>query len=262
MRLPARTVLGRVNARLGEADARAILDQALADALATGEPQYIAPVRLGLFEEAWLSDDRDEAATILAQLAAMDLKSFDPWERGDVAVWWQRLNMPGVFPGEGQKMASPRALELAGDFHAAAVTWERLGMPYEQATCLMLAQDGDRETDLGQAITILDTLFAAPLARKARSVAKELGIAADFIKQRRGPYAATRRHPLGLTAKEVQVLELLAKGLGNQAIAQRLTRSQRTVEHHVSSVLGKLNASNRMDVLLRLQSEPWLLSQN
>jgi DNA-binding CsgD family transcriptional regulator/tetratricopeptide (TPR) repeat protein len=262
MRLPARTVLGRVNARLGEADSKAILDQALADALATGEQQYIAPARLGLLEDAWLRDDRDVAASILADLVAMDLKSFDPWERGDVAVWWQRLDMAGAFPGEGLKVAIPRDLELGGDVRGAAEAWQKLGMPYEQAACLMMAKDGDRKADLGRAITILDGMFAAPLARKARLVAKDLGIAADFIKQRRGPYAATRRHPLGLTAKEVQVLELMAKGLGNHAIAQRLTRSQRTVEHHVSSVLDKMNASNRMDVLIRLQSEPWLLSQN
>jgi DNA-binding NarL/FixJ family response regulator len=48
--------------------------------------------------------------------------------------------------------------------------------------------------------------------------------------------------------------------MGNQDIARRLVRSPRTVEHHVSAVLGKLNASSRMDVVLRLHSEPWLLS--
>ena len=56
-----------------------------------------------------------------------------------------------------------------------------------------------------------------------------------------------------------QVLGLIAKGLSNQAIAQKLNRSERTVEHHVSAVLAKLNARTRMDVLLRLHSEPWLL---
>ena len=56
------------------------------------------------------------------------------------------------------------------------------------------------------------------------------------------------------------MLSLIAEGMGNRDIARRLVRSPRTVEHHVSAVLGKFNAANRMDVVLRLRSEPWLLS--
>jgi DNA-binding NarL/FixJ family response regulator len=47
--------------------------------------------------------------------------------------------------------------------------------------------------------------------------------------------------------------------MGNADIAQRLSRSPRTVEHHVSAVFGKLGAASRMDVLMRLRTEPWLL---
>ena len=54
------------------------------------------------------------------------------------------------------------------------------------------------------------------------------------------------------------MLNLIAQGMGNREIARQLSRSPRTIEHHVSAVLGKLNAANRMEVLLRLRSEPWL----
>jgi DNA-binding NarL/FixJ family response regulator len=60
-----------------------------------------------------------------------------------------------------------------------------------------------------------------------------------------GPRAATREHPLGLTQRQHDVLELLAAGLTNGEIAERLYISPKTVDHHVSAVLGKLGVPNR-----------------
>jgi len=54
-----------------------------------------------------------------------------------------------------------------------------------------------------------------------------------------------------LTAREVQVLELLAEGLPNKAIAVRLGISDQTVKFHVSSISGKLGAANRTDAVRR-----------
>jgi two-component system nitrate/nitrite response regulator NarL len=54
-----------------------------------------------------------------------------------------------------------------------------------------------------------------------------------------------------LTPREVQVLELLAEGLPNKAIAERLGISDQTVKFHVSSISGKLGAANRTDAVRR-----------
>ncbi len=54
-----------------------------------------------------------------------------------------------------------------------------------------------------------------------------------------------------LTAREVQVLELLAEGLSNKAIAGRLDISDQTVKFHVASISGKLGATNRTDAVRR-----------
>ncbi len=54
-----------------------------------------------------------------------------------------------------------------------------------------------------------------------------------------------------LTVREVQVLELLAEGLPNKAIAERLGISDQTVKFHVSSIAGKLGAANRTDAVRR-----------
>jgi DNA-binding NarL/FixJ family response regulator len=54
-----------------------------------------------------------------------------------------------------------------------------------------------------------------------------------------------------LTSREVQVLELLAEGLANKAIAARLGISDQTVKFHVASISGKLGAVNRTDAVRR-----------
>ena len=54
-----------------------------------------------------------------------------------------------------------------------------------------------------------------------------------------------------LTSREVQVLELLAEGLPNKAIATRLGISDQTVKFHVASIAGKLGAANRTDAVRR-----------
>ena len=57
--------------------------------------------------------------------------------------------------------------------------------------------------------------------------------------------------PEPLTPREIEVLELLAEGLPNKAIAARLSISDQTVKFHVSSICGKLGAANRTDAVRR-----------
>lgn len=54
-----------------------------------------------------------------------------------------------------------------------------------------------------------------------------------------------------LTPREIEVLELLAEGLPNKSIAERLGISDQTVKFHVSSICRKLGASNRTDAVRR-----------
>ena len=70
---------------------------------------------------------------------------------------------------------------------------------------------------------------------------------ADVRDKRRGLYRAARTDPLGLTARERCVFGLLHEGLSNRAIARRLCRSERTVEHHVSALFSKLGVASRSE---------------
>jgi len=61
----------------------------------------------------------------------------------------------------------------------------------------------------------------------------------------RGPRLSTRANPAELTAREIEVLCLMAHGLRNSGIGERLFVSPRTVEHHVSAILAKLSVQSR-----------------
>jgi DNA-binding NarL/FixJ family response regulator len=61
----------------------------------------------------------------------------------------------------------------------------------------------------------------------------------------RGPVARTRSNPSALTDRQLAVLALVAEGLTNAEIADRLVLSRRTVDTHVSAVLAKLGVTSR-----------------
>ncbi|MGK9165594.1 AAA family ATPase [Inquilinus limosus] len=259
MHLPALTVLGSVHVRLGEPGGTALLLQALREGLPTGEPQRIVPPRLALVEAAWLAEDLKASREQLAALAAMDLGNLRPWDLGELAVWWRRCGMAEPLPVPIARLPQPRVTELRGDPLTAATEWDRLGLPYESALALMQVKGADVGAALARAATILGAIEARPAAALVRKLARRMGVADQLPKTRRGPYAASRRHPLGLTLHEQQVLALVARGWSNKEVARSLSRSPRTIDHQVSAVLGKFNAANRMEVLLRLRGEPWLL---
>lgn len=85
------------------------------------------------------------------------------------------------------------------------------------------------------------------------SAARESGLQADALLL--APPDGRRRDddsPIeSLTAREIEVLELVAEGLANKAIAIRLDISDQTVKFHVASIAGKLGAANRTDAVRR-----------
>ena len=257
MHLPALTVLGRVKVRMNEPGGAALLQRALEEALPTGEAQRILPVRLALAEAAWLDDEIELAREQLEALSELDSANTRNWDYSELSVWRKRIGVGGDPP---TSQTRPWTTELAGDLLGAADHWERLGLPYEAGLALAQVEGDEAAAALGRAVELLESIEARKAAAFARRRAQELGVLARLPKTRRGPYARARQHPLGLTSSEQQVLGLIAEGRSNKDIARQLDRSPRTVEHQVSAVLGKFSARNRIDVMLRLRTEPWLLS--
>lgn len=83
--------------------------------------------------------------------------------------------------------------------------------------------------------------------------ARRSGLSTDafVLAPRERPAGDDEPSPEMLTPREIQVLELVAEGLPNKVIAERLGISDQTVKFHIGSISGKLGAGNRTDAVRR-----------
>ena len=233
-RLDPLRILGIIGGRRAEPGSAELLEEAAA--LAAGySPKWLAQARAARAELLWLSGRRNLARQEAAEAYRQASGRADPWNLGSLAIWLWRLEAGADLPAD---LPEPYAREIAGDWPGAAQAWERLGRPYDAALARLASSD---ETGLRHALTALDGLGARATAAAARRRMKQLGMTAIP----RGPRPATRAAPAGLTAREQEVLALLAEGLPDREISQRLFISERTVHHHVSAVLSKIGVSSR-----------------
>jgi DNA-binding CsgD family transcriptional regulator/tetratricopeptide (TPR) repeat protein len=258
MKMPAKIALCLAQIRLGKEGVEVFLKQCLDDGVVIGEPQYLLPCFLGLVELAWLAGDEATARKHLQKALDLGATLTDPWQLGEMQIWAKRLGVAVEHYKLPNAIAQPFAAELNDDNITAAALWDKIGSPYHAAISLAQTKEA---ISLADAIKRFEKLGAKSAIAWLRRRADGLGLEDALPKLRRGPYRAARSHPMGLTEKEVNVLALLSEGHGNFQIAKQLNRSQRTIEHHVAAVLAKLNANNRIEVILRLQSEPWLLQR-
>jgi DNA-binding CsgD family transcriptional regulator len=231
-------VLGLVRTRRGDPGAGEALDEAWTIASRVEEVQRLATLAAARAEHAWvtgITPDLDQLRDVHRQ--AVGLR--DAWLVGEVACWLHRLG-EAVEETSDQPLPEPYALELAGEHMAAAAAWRELGCPYEAA--LAMADSGAGPGML-QALELLTELGAEGSARRIRQRLRELGVPGVP----RGPRATTRANPALLTARQVEVVGLLAAGLTNAEIADELVISTKTAGHHVSAILDKLGARSRLE---------------
>jgi DNA-binding CsgD family transcriptional regulator/tetratricopeptide (TPR) repeat protein len=232
-RITPLVVVGQLRARRGDPDPLGPLDEALALARPTGEAQRLVPVAAARAEAALLGGDADAAATEAAVLPLPEVG--DRWLAGELAVW---LHRAGARVEHAGPLPEPFALEIAGDPRGAAAAWRALGSPYEASLAAAWDADDRALRRAHQELTELGAVVAARLVARRASERGVRGLA-------RGPRPRTLATPGLLTARETEVLRLVAAGFQNAEIGSQLFVSTRTVEHHVSAILRKLGVRSR-----------------
>jgi DNA-binding CsgD family transcriptional regulator len=162
------------------------------------------------------------------------------WGGGRLAAWSAVAGVPTGFAG---RAAPPHAAMIAGDWAGAADAFGAVGWTYDRALMLSLL---DERAALTEALEVARALGAAPLTARVTVRMRRLGMPV-----RHGRRGSTRANPAGLTDRQLEVLGLVARGLTNAEIADRLVVSPRTAEHHVAAVLATLGVPSRRDAVRR-----------
>lgn len=237
LRLLALTVLSTVRARRGDPDAAILLDQARSIAADKTDLQHLAPVAIAGAEIAALAGRSDLAPEAGDAVMALAVERNAAWVAGELAFWRRRAGIEEPVPAVA---AEPYRVHLSADWARAAELWTQIGCPYEAALALVDGAGDDAEV-LRRGLQALHAVGAGPAgARVARRLRQrgERGLP-------RGPRPSTRANPAGLTARQLEVLRLVALGRRNAEIAQTLVLSERTVDHHVAAILDKLGVRTR-----------------
>jgi DNA-binding CsgD family transcriptional regulator len=133
-------------------------------------------------------------------------------------------------------LAEDRADEALPALRAACRRWNAVGAPYEVArACTVLGRAyqalGDRDAANAELASARETFQRLGATIDTREVTALLG----------------GRSPAGLTAREVEVLALVAAGRTNREVAAELVLSQKTVARHLSNIFAKLGVSTRTE---------------
>jgi DNA-binding CsgD family transcriptional regulator len=226
-------ILGSIKLRSGEPDAIHHLQEAKALSFKMKEHRRIIRVMIALLEHEWITSRKiilDEELNQGLELA----KKVNSIFLNDALVFWLKKTRNQDLAEKSE----PDTFLQAGKVDMAASFWQQVGCPYEKALALFQGKEGEKM----EALSILSQLGANAVVERNKMEMRAAGIKTIP----RGPRPSTKANPAQLTNREIDVLQLLQKGIQNKEIAGMLFISPKTTEHHISSILFKLDVNSRV----------------
>jgi DNA-binding CsgD family transcriptional regulator len=192
---------------------------------------------LAFLEYEWLSNTQYLQAEDMETLASAfaDGARAGTFQWDEFMFWMQKARAQLVSP---QEVHFAYCMIDQPSVQAAASFWLHCECPYMRALMLF---EGD-ENEKRSAITIMDNLGAKGVADKLKGEMRAAGIK----RIPRGIRKTTSSNKAYLTQREMEVLHLLQDGMQNKEIAEKLFVSPKTVDHHISAILLKLNVHSRV----------------
>jgi DNA-binding CsgD family transcriptional regulator len=242
---------------LWNGDPRSAVDHidAVVDVLEAFDPGLIRICAVGLWALAELGESGARADDLLRRARAAATIGPGSGARGEVGVegqaWLARAEAEYRRTNGTSDPAIWRAVVDAFDFGSV---YEVARSRWRLAEALLAA--GDRERALEewqQAVSTADALGAAPLGRALAGLGRRARFTTPSPTSHDSPSSMTSSSSSSssesalntLTSREQEVLTLVATGLSNREIAERLFIAQKTVSVHVSNILAKLGVSSR-----------------
>lgn len=234
IKITALVVIGTVKMRRGNDDAFHFLENAHKLANDTMEAQRLTPVLKALLEFEWITSKEILNVKGISTLTKLlensdnrrDYYSFSFWH---LKARGETINGIGL-PDEYKTESKPAIKK-------AVAYWKKTGCPYEEALLLF---EGDEE-DKKEALKMMQELGAVDVSEKLKLMMRSSGIKSIP----RGKRKSTLSNSAELTQREIDIVELLKDGLQNKEIADKLYISPKTVDHHISSILFKLDVNSR-----------------
>ncbi|MCC7447359.1 MAG: hypothetical protein IT324_08090 [Anaerolineae bacterium] len=220
--------------------ARALLDQAL-QAVDPPRLEHL-PLLFLLVEVALLQNDLNTAQQAIAALRRL------------AAATQSDVLLAQVALVEGQVKQRLGSADAQGCFQAAVTRLQT------QDNSLLA---GRARFEMAQCLSATDRAGAVTWARAALATFERIGAqhdaaqAANLVRQLGGVVRPAMRTQAILTERENEILALVAKGLTNRDIAERLVISPKTVESHVSQILGKLGVRRRAEAIAFVTQQPF-----
>ena len=239
IKIDCQVILSTIRIRKGEPDAIIDLLKVKALAFKTKEHQRIIPVITALLEYEWLTSKKIIAAEEVNFCIALVNKVDNIFLNSQFNYW---LEKAGRYESSVPELYEPYQLLQTGNITMAAHFWDKTGCPFEEALALSEGTENDKKN----ALLLFQQLGADAVYEKIKMEMRAVGIK----KIPRGLRESTKANPAQLTTRELEIIQLLQKAVQNKEIAGTLFISPKTVDHHISSILFKLDVNSRSKAVM------------